>query len=78
MNVNIFKMYGSIIGAISLIFGIVLLFLKRLDTVLTDKELTPKEVKAKRIVIAIAAIAAGILSISAALGWIPLRGGSRL
>ncbi len=75
MSLNLFKLYGSVIGAVSLIFGIVLLLFKRLDTILADKETTPKEIKSKRIAIAIVAIIGGTMSISAALfGWPPIKG----
>ncbi len=55
--------------------GFGLLFYKRLDTILTDKETAPGEIKSKRIIISITAIIGGIMSISAVFfGWPPVRG----
>ncbi len=74
MGVN-FTTYGVIVGILSLFFGIVLMFLKKLDTVLADKNSTEKEIRTKRLIISIVAITAGLMSLSAVLlGWPPVRG----
>jgi uncharacterized membrane protein len=75
MNLNLFKIYGIAVGTFSVIIGIVLLFYKRLDSILSNKETPPEEVKSKRIILAMVAILGGMLSLSAVLfGWPPVSG----
>ena len=75
MTINLFKIYGISAGLISLLFGIVLLFLKKIDATLADNDSNEKDIKAKRIIIAVVAILGGLMSLSAVLlGWPPIRG----
>ncbi len=75
MNLTLFKIYGITLGAFWLIVGFGLLFLKRLDTILADKEIAPDRIKSTRIIISIMAIIGGLSSISAVLfGWPPIMG----
>ena len=75
MTINLFKIYGISAGLISLLFGIVLLFLKKIDATLADNDSNEKDIKTKRIIIAVVAILGGLMSLSAVLlGWPPIRG----
>jgi hypothetical protein len=75
MTINLFKIYGISAGLISFLFGILLLFLKKIDATLADSDSNEKDIKAKRIIIAVVAILGGLMSLSAVLlGWPPIRG----
>jgi hypothetical protein len=75
MTITLYKIYGIGIGLISLLFGIVLIFLKKLDATLADNESTAKDIKTKRTIIAMFAILCGLMSLYAVLlGWPPVRG----
>lgn len=70
-----FKLYGIIVGIVSILIGALLLFCKRIDSFFSDDPTEAKEIKQKRIVLGIVAILAGLLSLSAVLlGWPPIRG----
>lgn len=74
-NMTAFKLQFIIAGVISIVFGLVLLFLKKIDSSLSDNETTAREIKSKRVIIGIIAILAGLMSLSAVLfGWPPIRG----
>jgi uncharacterized membrane protein len=75
MSINLFKIYGIVVGVLSIVVGLALLFLKKIDLSLSDNGTTEKEIKSKRVIIGIIAILAGLMSLSAVLlGWPPIRG----
>jgi len=72
---NISDIYGIVVGFILLLFGIVLLFLKRLDAMLANSDSTDKNIRKSRLIISIMAIIGGLMSLSAVLlGWPPIKG----
>jgi hypothetical protein len=75
MNMNISEIYGIVVGVISLLIGLVLLFLKKLDLILRNSDWTEKDIRKTRLILSIMAIIGGLMSLSAVLfGWPPIKG----
>lgn len=64
---NISNIYGIVVGIILLLFGIALLFFKKLDAILTNSDSTDKDIRKSRLIISTMAILGGLMSISAVL-----------
>ena len=74
-GMNFTTTYGVIAGSISLIIGIVLLFFKKLDSILVNTDWTEKDIRSGRLSLSLMFIIGGLMSISAVLlGWPPIRG----
>lgn len=72
---SMFKLYGIVVGVIAILVGLLSVFYQRFDSSLSSKQTSVNEIKQKRIVLGIALIIAGLLSLSAVLfGWPPVRG----
>jgi len=69
-----FKLQGIIVFAFLFSVGIALLFCRQIDSVLSDKKTSEKEVRRSRLLLGIFAILMGIMSLlSVLLGW-PVAG----
>lgn len=58
---NISNIYGIAIGLISLLFGIGLLFLKKVDATLANRDSTEKDIRTKRLILGAVYIIAGFI-----------------
>jgi hypothetical protein len=68
-------MYGIVVGAISTLIGLVLIFCSRLDSLLADDPAGARDMRENRIGVGIFFLLGGVLSLSAVLfGWPPVRG----
>lgn len=72
---NISQIYGIVVGAISLLSGLALLFFKKLDSILVNSDWTQKTIRSGRLSLSIIFIIGGLMSLSAVLlGWPPIKG----
>jgi hypothetical protein len=72
---TLYKLYGIAAGSLAITVGAVMVSCRKLDSIFTDNETTPNQVKRSRIIWGIFIIISGVMSISAVLfGWPGVKG----
>ena len=75
MTIEPYQIYGVLIGIFSVLLGVLLLSVKKIDSFFTDDEKNAKEIKSKRIILGVVPVLAGFMFLSAVLfSWPPIRG----